>query len=316
MNKVILLSLLVLALPVFSATYGWYPIPSPNWFNYMDVEMQNSTSGWLCGDYGTIARFNGVGWYLSPVPGLYLINGISATSDANAWAVGNAGLILHYNGSQWVQVQQGLTTHNLNDVWMLNSTDGWIVGDQVVLRYNGSVWSVVTGSGLNYEWQGIWAYPNPYSVWISGSSGRTARWTGSSFLAVPTSYSGIIYGIWFNGSPNPNSSGWCTDSAGRIMHYEGISWTQVSQHIATRLYSVSFSSPLHGWIVGESGVILMYNGVGWNYWGQPTLNSLLGVSMVSDTSGYAVGVNGTILLYGDTTTVEPSSLGVMRSLYR
>lgn len=314
-TKVTLL-LIAIALPLFAASYGWYPISSPNWFNYLDIEMQNATSGWLCGDYGTIARFNGSGWNLSPTPGLYQINGISATSDANAWAVGNGGLILHYNGLEWEQVQSGLTTHNLNDVWMLNSTDGWIVGDQTVLRYNGSAWSTVTGPGLGYDWQGIWAYPNPYSVWICGSGGRTARWIGSSFSAVPTPYTGTVYGIWFNGSPNPNTSGWCTDSQGRIMHYEGINWSQVSQHVATKLYSVTFSSSLHGWVVGEAGAILGFNGVGWNYWGQPTLNSLLGVSMVSDTKGYAVGVNGTILEYGETTSVEPSTLGVMRALYR
>jgi photosystem II stability/assembly factor-like uncharacterized protein len=315
MYKIVIIVLLAFALPVFSASYGWYPITAPNWFDYFDIEMQSPTNGWLCGYYGTIAKFNGSNWNLSPVPGLYLLNGISATSDANAWAVGNGGVILHYNGSQWEQVQSGLTTHDLNDVWMLNSSDGWIVGDQTVLRYNGSAWYVVNGSGLNYNWKAIWAYPNPYSVWISGSNGRTAKWVGSSFLSVPTSYDGIIYGIWFNGSPNPNTSGWCTDSSGRIMHYEGLSWSQVSQHVTTRLYAVTFSSPLHGWIVGEAGAIFSFNGVGWSFEQQPTLNSLFGVSMISDTKGYAVGANGTILEYGNTTTVEPSTIGMMRAFY-
>jgi len=314
MKKTIFLLVVLCVSASFSAavwtTYsGW-----PWWWENYDIEMKSDSYGWFCGDHGTIARWEDRLWQLSSVPGIYPIRSISSIDDNNAWAVGDAGLILKYDGIQWNEVYSP-TTKNLHKVKIIDATHGWAVGNQVVLRYNGTTWTVFNQSSINgVDWQDIWA-GDANNVWICGAGGRIAYWNNGSFVNrnLPAGYTDLIYGVWVN---SPTDAWVCTYN-GRIFHWEGISWSGVFYPVTTKLLAIEFVNAGYGWVVGEGGEIQRWTGIVWSKYPYPqTGNALFSISMIGLDNGWIVGGNGTILRLIPSAEVESRSLGNVRAMYR
>jgi photosystem II stability/assembly factor-like uncharacterized protein len=76
------------------------------------------------------------------------LNDIYMLDSKNGWIVGDSGTILHWNGNSWA-TQQSPTTANLVAVDFSNSNDGWAVGERVSgYSYDGSV--LLHWNGVNW----------------------------------------------------------------------------------------------------------------------------------------------------------------------
>lgn len=82
---------------------------------------------------------------------LIKIISFAVLDDESVIAVGANGLILKYSNNKWENIRCPINS-NLNDIKMLNETEGWIVGDEgVILHYlNGKVLNLVAP-----DWKGF-----------------------------------------------------------------------------------------------------------------------------------------------------------------
>lgn len=154
----------------------WSSIPSGTPINVAlrSVWMLGSTDGWSVGTLGTIVRWNGLAWSTETSPpgvsGVIQLNAVQALTSTNVWAVGNGGTIIHRDGAGWSIVPSPVTD-DLNSLYMLSATEGWIVGADDA-----------TGSPILLYWDGLgWSrvYPIPtaprvanddmWDVWMVGS---------------------------------------------------------------------------------------------------------------------------------------------------
>jgi photosystem II stability/assembly factor-like uncharacterized protein len=91
------------------------------------------------GDYGVLLLNDGAGWEIMPTPTDRTLNSVGVSSAGVAFAVGNDGTLLRRKDDAWGQVAvdfDPLFPNNLNGIVMVNSTEGWAVGDNsLILRY-------------------------------------------------------------------------------------------------------------------------------------------------------------------------------------
>ena len=99
----------------------------------------NSIEGWVCGS--TVIRHrNSTGWH----PDQYYsnaewYNAIHFADNQNGWSVGvpkynSTGTIIHtIDGFSWI-FQNEPDSNNLNDVFFLNTQEGWAVGNEVIIH--------------------------------------------------------------------------------------------------------------------------------------------------------------------------------------
>ena len=112
-------------------------------------------------------------------------------SPTDGWAVGGSNQLLHWDGLAWNPVQGGFDWSY--DVEMLSATDGWIVGG---------------------EW-------DPYYV----GDPIIARWNGSTWSRLANIPGSTLRSV----SMVSPSDGWAVGHGGTILHWDGVTWTQVAR---------------------------------------------------------------------------------------
>lgn len=132
------------------------------------VFFADSLIGWLTSHWGHIYKTSDGGqtWNEVVIPGMLLSNPVPCFINAlNGWIIANDGKILRTadGGETWHHEYSG-TSHDLYDITFAENTNGWIVGNKVVLRRTEPVLTEVTSypapSGAN---QMLICYPNPLS---------------------------------------------------------------------------------------------------------------------------------------------------------
>ncbi|MDI6794105.1 MAG: DPP IV N-terminal domain-containing protein, partial [bacterium] len=104
------------------------------------------------------------------------------------------------------------------------------------------------------------------------------------------------------------TNGWAVGST--ILHWDGVSWSEVSSPTSNYLLSVTMTGPTDGWAVGGDyniGTILHWDGASWSKVSSPTSNRLYSVTMTGPTDGWAVGDRGIILHWDGASWSEVSS---------
>jgi photosystem II stability/assembly factor-like uncharacterized protein len=195
-----------------------------------------------------------------------------------------------------------VTNIDLRDVHMVSSTDGWAVGGslsentRVVLRYNGTDWSVVsTGiEGVAVDVFMLSATNGYILTWVGTQGGRIyhydgANWTLEHFTdATPNRVSAVSANdVWVAG-------------LGKIYHWDGTQWSTAYVHPTLRnLFAIQMVSPTEGWATGAgstkggNGTILHYlNGTWSEYTPSPAPQTLYDCYFRTPTDGWAVGTAG------------------------
>lgn len=253
------------------------------------------------------------------------LNDVFFLNSNNGWAVGRQGkIVMTSTGgtATWLAQNSG-TTNDLNKVFMVNTNVGYAVGDNgTVIKYNGSTWSALNIS-YSQDMHGVY-FLDANTGWVSGDWGRIMMTTdgGSTWTTQVNNamYTNLFYDIHMVNS----GDGWAVGTSGRVLHYNGSNWSNVSTPATGDLYSVSFSSSTNGIITGENSKVYYYNS------GTITEHStslpdnsfhVYSVVSISPTLAYAAtspgfGGGGIILKYnGSSWTTDYEYTGIYTELF-
>jgi hypothetical protein len=233
--------------------------------------------------YADIYHYDGRAWEVvveRPVP-FPRLRDIWGSSDHDVFAVGDGGTILHYDGSAWSPMTSG-TGSDLRCLWGTSSTDVYAAGAKgTVLHYDGSTWRSIS-TAPSWEFSSIWA-----------------------------SSSSDVYCVVMGDLHDGESS---------VLHYDGSSWTTVMNGLWYPLWSVWGSSSRDVFVVGDRGAIWHFDGVSWSQMSQVGLSaraiwgsSSQDVFVVGGGSTCCHGEEypyGSLLLHYDGTEWQPQASSV------
>ena len=147
---------------------------------------------WIAGD-NTIVHCKAVTSCAVENSGGGTLYSVWGSSASNVFAVGAGGRILRYNGTAW-SAMTSPTNRNLARVAGSGANDVWVVGDSVLVHFDGTQW---TNFPLNDDLQGVWArvpafqaqslfqvglwVKGPKEAYLGGDPGIIARWDGSGW---------------------------------------------------------------------------------------------------------------------------------------
>jgi hypothetical protein len=195
--------------------------------------------------------------------------------------------------------------HNLNGVRLINSNEGWAVGEQgtILRRLAGAWFSFPSNTTEDLSAVSILASDD---AWIAGSKGTILHWNGSIWAKVSSSTSWNLWGIAMVSA----NDGWAVGDGGLILRWNGDAWIAESSPVDRYLVSVFMLSRNDGWIVGNSGTALHWDGMKWSKIETPTTEPLLSVTMASSQNGWAVGGSSSaaVFLHWDGSSWSTGSI--------
>ncbi len=152
------------------------------------VHVLSSTDGWAVGYAGRIMRFDGTNWTYAETPTNTPLESLDAIDAADAWAVGDNRYhsgIFHWNGTTWnvAKSPDSLGTRTLWSVDMISSTNGWAVGDGIILQWNGTNWYNVSNPVPRKSLFSVNVI-NSTDGWAVGTDGCIIHWNGASWSNV------------------------------------------------------------------------------------------------------------------------------------
>lgn len=109
------------------------------------IAMRTAQDGWMVGDHGLAARWNGSDWIQTDtgLGSTVTLFQVQSSGADEAWAVGSGGTLLHWQEGAWTPVSSP-TTRDLYALDFSSSTNGWAVGSGgTILHYDGSAWTLV-----------------------------------------------------------------------------------------------------------------------------------------------------------------------------
>lgn len=264
-----------------------------------DIAVLSAEDAWGVGSNGTIRHWNGREWIQVASPTNGFLQAVAFASPSDGWAVGN-GIVIRWNGSQWQTFTRGiLGTYNLFDVAMLSPNKGWAVGVK-------GWWPGSAGEPLMLAWNGVtWQEVSlPGVTTQDDQSAESHLIIDAPAIPSPNSLNSIAI-------VSPTDA-WVVGAGGRIYRWNGVSWNRVSSPTQTHIQSVSMASPYDGWAVsgslyGHCQTMLRWNGYAWRLVSCPVSTELYDLFMIAPSDGWAVGTEGTILHWDGTRWSRVSS---------
>jgi hypothetical protein len=224
-------------------------------------------------------HWNGTSWSIvpSPSPGTYngnVLNAVSAISANDVWAVGwyqsgstgqeGGALTMHWDGKQWTVIPNP-SRWTLYGVTAIASNDVWAVGEQSILHWNGTSWSMVSfppPPGDSYQIfkaissvsaSDIWAVG--YSQWSYFYGYRyaplTYHWDGTGWSWIPNA--GTVDEYLFAVTAIAANDAWAVGDNGQTQHWNGAEWSRVAAPypgLGGRFNGVAAASARDVWAVG------------------------------------------------------------------
>ncbi len=289
---------------------AWRLVDSSTEQSLNSVSLASISDGWAVGSNGAMVHWDGVRWiefFATPND----LNSVQMHSASDGWAVGDRGTILRWDGSDWWPVTSP-TTDDLYEISMAGNDAGWAVGgafhetshcgtgywSSVLLRWDGVTWSqaVYPVSGRLFHV----AMVSADQGWAAGENGAILMWNGNGWNAT-TPY---VDRNWALNDIAMASAidGWAVGGdyhSTRIMHWDGVTWAQVTSPVNQGLNAIDLLAPDDGWAVGQQGVILRWDGRAWSQVDSPVTVTLNDIDMVSPTDGWAVGDYPGVILRWD-----------------
>jgi photosystem II stability/assembly factor-like uncharacterized protein len=261
------------------------------------------------------------------------LNSLFTINSSNMWVCGDAGVLLHYYNSNWqVWESPSGISNNLNDLYFLSAGRGFCVGNNIVLEFRDGDWSVVQKTSTKNQLNAVFMV-NDSVGWVGNSEGLMFYFSGDSLEeyglldSMPiTDIAGFSSGdIWascgnslfhydgnvwlrdsvfigeeFNALFILDSKMWAAGSA--LFFYNGGLWEicELPSSMGTELEinSIYFSSYNKGVMCGvkiDKGFVLEYDNIEWI---QKTVTQdvlLNDINIFDNGEGWAVGDRGAIL---------------------
>jgi hypothetical protein len=192
-----------------------------------DMIMPTATSAFAVGWNNFLARWDGVKWTIDPppagTPSVRLLTGVWADGPKNAWAVGSGNTIFHWDGGSWTVVSDA---------------------NKPVVGTASDAFNAVWGSGTD--------------VWIAGNNGVIRCKAVNACGLESGTGGGALYSIWGSSPTNIIAVGF----GGRIIRYNGTSWSPMVSGASRALLRVSGSGANDVWAAGDS-VMVHFDGATW-----------------------------------------------------
>jgi hypothetical protein len=181
----------------------------------------------------------------------------------NAFVVGANFFLARWNGARWTIDAPPVgtrTTRTLNGVWGSDPTNVWAVGTAATItRWDGARWSIVSDSIRpivsqidNYNA----AWGTSAATWVVGDASILR--CSSTTSCVQQSSGGALYSVWGTSATNIYAVG----AGGRILHFDGTSWTPMTSPTSARLGRVAGSGPNDIWAASDT-LLLHFDGSAW-----------------------------------------------------
>ena len=250
-----------------------------------------------------ILHFDGSSWAETPDTNDHLF-GIWGISGSEILAVGDGEKIVKYNGTSWTEIRYN--TYSYTDIWGSGSDDLFVTDFHTgkIFHYNGSAWTEMAwNTPLNFGLFAIWG-SSGRDVFAGGINGHICRYDGVEWSVVHNGPG--IYGIWGSSGNDVFAVGRNAET-GRIVHYDGAEWTDMTIHLGDFFNGVWGSSGSDVFAVGQNGRIVHYDGASWTEMASNTSENLVGVWGGSGSDVFAVGNNGTIVHYDGTSWATMNS---------
>lgn len=183
------------------------------------------------------------------------LQGLWARAPDDVWAVGASGVVLRWNGSFWSVVPSG-TAEWLYGVWARAANDVTIAGGGgTILRWNGSVMRS-EASGTSRTLFSAHGGSSSSAVAV-GAGGTVLRRSGSpgSWTTESSGTSRDLWAAWdFDGIA------WAAGDEGTLLRRSGGPWAPVPSGVTGRLQGLWASASDDLWAVGWSSTVLRWNG--------------------------------------------------------
>lgn len=193
-----------------------------------------------------ILEWNGESWTESlPSGGASFID-VWASGTTDVHAIDNTfafpARILHYDGNDWnelppVEAQCGGNFARPEQIWASSPEDVFVVGRNLLARFDGAAWSYVEPPTCNDLFSSVWG-SGPGDVWALGApegtgQSRLFRWDGSAWTSQVTSARGKLIGS-------------AADDifVGTSAHYDGRIWSPLREDAISGVPVFALSSRL------------------------------------------------------------------------
>jgi hypothetical protein len=261
-------------------------------------------------------RWNGAAWtQMTPLPGgpassYCAIDGFSANQFI---AVGYNGQITRGNGAStagWTdETLSPAVPDDFFDVWCAGTDDYFAVGGNTTtpaaIIYRSTTpgtWTQIPpanlpGGGAGVNLTGIWGVrgATTWDIWAVGDGG--ALWYSSDTLHFTSVFSPTlknIFGVWGSSA----SDVWAVGAQGVVLHYNGNTWTVVSDSTWEDMEALAGTAGNNVWVCDTHATnpsIFHYNGAGWTAEPHPAAAPLRDAHAITATEVWAVGDSGTVL---------------------
>ncbi len=302
---------IVLACPSASTAADWTSMAGGTSNALYGVWGNTPNNVFAVGANSTILHYNGTSWTPMTIDGVYTLYDIWGSSESDVFAVGTngtVGIILHYDGNAWSQLLSG--GHPLHGVWGTSGNNVFFIGEHGMIFHveNGNWTSMTFGTSNLYD---IWGSAAD-TIFAVGSNGTILRYNGSNWQSMSGNTSETLYGVWGTTGMNvfwggtltltwltPGNNVFAVGDNGTILHYDGNSWTTMSNSASDHLRSIWGNCGISLFTIGDSGEFGYYNSGCWTFtfMDSGTDQNLYSVWGSSTSDVFAVGENGTILHY-------------------
>ena len=203
---------------------------------------------------------------------------------------------------EWVPQNSG-TFNTLEEVWFIDSLNGWIVGDvgtSIFTSDGGQNWNAVNLTAEDLE---DIAFLNSSIGLIVGDNGLIFRTTngGTTWIQVSSGTSTNLRAVAFGDGGRAYVGG----RNGTILRStdDGAMWS-VEETGSVRYRNAAAKGTQFAWIVGDGGVIraTIDGGVSWFSQSSGTGSDLKGVFFLTSLEGWIAGQNSTLLYTNDGGT--------------
>ncbi len=274
--------------------------------NANDAWAVGSTNGWTSNTW----HWDGLVWTEINAPTGAPLHSVVMLAPNNGWSVADRGTIYHWDGTSWSVATTQWLTNGLYALDFVSPDDGWAVG--VLNQSTPPAWGLQHWNGSAWtEYQPPSYTPGPMKdvdmlasdqVWAVGSQ-AVFYWHGSTW--TQQSATGNFMDALSMVSP---TDGWAVGSSGKIVHFDGTSWTNYTSPTTTNLWSLDMVNADEGWAGGTLGLMLHYQSGTWSQVApNPGTTTIEAIQMLDANEGWAVGYNGEILHYTGGTWSPVSS---------
>ena len=254
------------------------------------VQFVDASTGWISGQEGLILRTvdGGETWQRQRSGTDVNLFSLFFLDAKNGWAVGDKSILLdtHDGGATWtlhkivsaaekqLSAQEALASADpvLYDVYFLNPTTGWVVGEFGKIFHTtdgGRSWVEQQQSLLGAEVVDLLDLPTLFGVRFLnvregiavGLDGKIARTEdGVTWKFAPMQLEYPVVDPLFYPTVFPDGTGWAVGAAGEVLRVDGPGrpWERIDLGVGipTWLRGMSWADETNGWIVGGFGRIL------------------------------------------------------------